>query len=133
MTVNWAPPYAGLSEQNIPEVQDLNVIPPFRRRGIATQLLDRAEKEVALRSTVVAIAVGLHPGYNAAQRLYVKRGYIPDGRGVTYRGRYVEEGMPVVMDDDLLLHLTRRIPATPLTVVAPIGAARVSKRARDSY
>ena len=109
VTVNWAPPYAPFVEQEIPEIQDLNVIPPFRRQGIATQLLDRAEQEVALRSSVVGIGVGLHPGYNAAQRLYVKLGYIPDGRGVTYRNRFVEEGMQVVLDDDLVLHLTKRI------------------------
>ncbi len=65
----------------IPEIQDLNVLPPFRRKGIATMLLDRAEAEVACRSDVVGIGVGLHPGYNDAQRLYVKRGYIPDGLG----------------------------------------------------
>jgi hypothetical protein len=40
--------------------------------------------EVARRSGVVGIGVGLHPSYNAAQRLYVKRGYIPDARGITY-------------------------------------------------
>jgi hypothetical protein len=61
------------------------------------------------RSSVAGIGVGLHPGYNEAQRMYVKRGYIPDGRGVTYRNRYVEEGMQVVLDDDLVLHLTKRI------------------------
>jgi hypothetical protein len=58
---------------------------------------------------VVGIGVGLHPGYNVAQRLYVKRGYIPDGRGITYHNRYVEEGMKVVLDDDLVLHLTKTI------------------------
>ena len=49
-------------------------------------------REVARRSGVVGIGVGLHPGYNAAQRLYVKRGYIPDARGITYRNRFVEAG-----------------------------------------
>jgi len=101
VTVNWS--------LEVPEIQDLNVLPGFRKRGIGTQLLDAAEAEVARRSDVVDIGVGLHPGYNAAQRLYVKRGYIPDGRGVTYRGRYVQEGMQVVLDDDLVLHLTKRL------------------------
>ena len=39
----------------------------------------------------VAIGVGMHAGYNAAQRLYVLRGYVPDGRGLTYGDRYVGE------------------------------------------
>jgi hypothetical protein len=46
--------------------------------------------------------------------LYAKRGYIPDGRGVTYRDRYVEEGAPVVLDDDLVLHLTKGLGQQPV-------------------
>ncbi len=111
VTVNWKPPYTAFAELNIPEIQDLNVLPEFRRKGIGTRLLDWAEEEIALRSDIAGIGVGLHPGYNAAQRLYVKRGYVPDGRGVTYRNRYVEEGMQVAMDDDLILHLTKRLIA----------------------
>ncbi len=57
--------------------------------------------------------VGLHPGYNQAQRLYVRRGYIPDGRGVTYRNEYVMEGMQVKLDDDLLLHFTKSLASDP--------------------
>ena len=53
--------------------------------------------------------MGLHAGYNAAQRLYVLRGYIPDGRGVTYRDQYVEQYVQVMLDDDLVLHLTRQL------------------------
>lgn len=109
VTVNWAPTYSAFAEQNIPEIQDLNVLPGFRRQGIATRLLDRAEEEIALRSSIAGIGVGLHPGYNDAQRLYVKRGYIPDGRSVTYHNHYVKEGEQVVLDDDLVLHLTKRI------------------------
>jgi hypothetical protein len=41
--------------------------------------------------------------------LYVKRGYIPDGCGVTYRDRYVEEGKHVALDDDLVLHLVKDV------------------------
>jgi GNAT superfamily N-acetyltransferase len=107
VTVNWTPTYAPFLELNIPEIQDLNVLPAFRRRGIGTLLLDRAEHEIASRSSIAGIGVGLHPGYNQAHRLYAKRGYVPDGRGVTYRDRYVQEGMQVVLDDDLVLHLTK--------------------------
>lgn len=109
VTANWAPTYPGFADIKIPEIQDLDVLPPFRRRGIAAKLLDRAEAEVACRSDVVGIGVGLHPGYNDAQKLYGKRGYIPDGLGITYRDRYLREGEYVVLDDDLVLHLTRRV------------------------
>jgi GNAT superfamily N-acetyltransferase len=109
VTVNWRPSYPGFSEQNIPEIQDLNILRQFRRQGTASRLLDHAESEVARHSSVVGIGVGLHPGYNVAQRLYVRRGYIPDGRGVTYRDRYIHEGEHVVLDDELLLHFTKQL------------------------
>lgn len=109
VTVNWRPNYAGFAELNIPEVQDLNVLTTYRRKGIASRLLDRAESEVAQRSGVVGIGVGLHPGYNAAQRLYVKRGYIPDGRGISYRDHFVDEGAQVRLDDDLVMHFTKQL------------------------
>jgi GNAT superfamily N-acetyltransferase len=114
VTVNWRPTYPGFADLNIPEIQDLNVLTEFRREGIASRLLDRAETEAARRSSVVGIAVGLHPGYNAAQRLYAKRGYIPDGRGITYRDRFVKEGATVVMDDDLVMHSTKQLSAAAL-------------------
>ena len=60
-------------------------------------------------SGVVGIGAGLHPGYNAAQRLYGRRGYIPDGRGVTYRDCYIDEGSHVLLDDDLVLHFTKQL------------------------
>lgn len=119
VTVNWAPTYPGFSRLKIPEIQDLNVLPEFRRRGIGTRLLDRAEQEIAQRCRIAGIGVGLHPGYNQAQKLYVKRGYIPDGRGVTYRDRYVEEGTPVVLDDDLVLHFTKCLDVIKQRQAAP--------------
>lgn len=109
VTVNWSPTYPGFVDMKIPEIQDLNVLPTFRRQGIGTRLLERAEAEIASRSDVIGIGVGLHPGYNDAQRLYGRRGYIPDGRGITYRDRYLREGEQVVVEDDLILHLTRRV------------------------
>jgi len=109
VTVNWTPTYGAFVDEQIPEIQDLNVLPRFRRKGFATRLLDLAEEEISRRSSVAGIGVGLHPGYKQAQKLYAKRGYIPDGRGVTYHDRYVEEGASVVLDDDLVLHLTKHL------------------------
>lgn len=109
MTINWRPTYPGFAELEIPEIQDLNVLPTFRRRGIASRLLDVAEAQAARSHCVVGIGVGLHAGYNAAQRLYGLRGYIPDGRGVTYRDQYVGQYVQVMLDDDLVLHLTKKL------------------------
>lgn len=109
VTLHWNPLYAGIAGRGIPEIQDLMVLPDYRRRGIATRLLDLAEHVARSRASHAAIGVGLHPGYNAAQRLYVLRGYVPDGFGVTYDDRYVEEGETVRFDDLLVLHLVKAL------------------------
>ena len=109
VTVAWEPDYPLFRENRIPEIQDLNVLADFRRRGTGTRLLDAAEELVGTRAPVVGIGVGLYADYGAAQRLYVKRGYIPDGRGASYRDRIVLGGETVVADDDLVLHFTRRL------------------------
>ena len=109
LKIAWIPGYPPLRREGIPEIQDLNVLDPFRRRGVATKLLDAAEAEVSKRSPIVGIGVGLHPGYNAAQRLYVLRGYVPDARGVTYKDEFVIERQKVTFDDDLVLHFTKNL------------------------
>lgn len=108
-TVCWEPDYPGFRAAGIPEIQDLNVLPRFRRRGIATRLMDEAERLVAERGYVVGIGVGLYDDYGPAQRLYVLRGYVPDGRGAAHRNLPVRGGETVVADDDLAIHLTRTL------------------------
>ena len=83
------------------------MLPQFRWRGIATALVDECERLIRERSAIAGIGVGLHPGYNAAQRMYVLRGYVPDARSVTYKNRYVVEGETLPFDDDLVLYLTK--------------------------
>ncbi len=109
VTVNWKPAYPLFAEKGIPEIQDLNVLLSFRKRGVGSALLDCAEAQIARVSDVAGIGVGLHPGYNAAQKLYGQRGYIPDGRGITYKDRYLREGEQVILDDHLQLHLLKHL------------------------
>jgi GNAT superfamily N-acetyltransferase len=108
-TLVWQPRYAYFRDRGIPEIQDLNVLPPYRRRGIATRLVTMAERIASACTPAIGIGVGLHPGYNAAQRMYVLRGYVPDGQGVAYDGRYVAEGERVIFDDHLALYLTKSL------------------------
>ncbi len=48
-------------------------------KGIGNKILDAAEKKATEMSEKVQLGVGLHSGYGSAQRIYIKRGYIPDG------------------------------------------------------
>ncbi len=113
ITLKWQSLYPPFHDQNIPEIVDLNVLPPFRRCGIGSLLLDKAETEAATQSDQVGIGVGLYAGedggYGAAQRLYVKRGYVPDGRGVTYHYQPTVPGKSYPLDDDLVLWLTKEL------------------------
>lgn len=111
VTLHREPAYAPFRAAGIPEIQDLNVLPALRRRGIGSALLYAAESAAGETSAVVGIAVGLAPDYGPAQRLYVRRGYLPDGRGIARRWRTVEFGEQVTVDDDLVLCLTRELPA----------------------
>ena len=56
---------------------------------------------------MIGIGFGLHPGYRAAQRLYPRRGYTPDGNGIYGNGRFPREREMVRLDDDLALYLTK--------------------------
>jgi GNAT superfamily N-acetyltransferase len=107
VTINWQSDHLPFRTEHIPEIQDFNVLPHFRRQGIGNRLMDEAEQTAAQRSRVVGIGVGLYSDYGSAQRMYVQRGYIPDGRGLFFRGRAVQPGESVIVDDDLALYFTK--------------------------
>ncbi len=109
VTLTWQSKYQPFRDSNIPEIMDLNVLPPFRNYGVGARLLETAEVAVNSKGKIVGIGVGLYDGYGAAQRLYVKRGYIPDGRGITYNYKPVAYGEKVPLDDDLVLWFIKEI------------------------
>ena len=91
----------------IPEIQDFNVLPRFRQQGIGTSLMDEAGRKVSERSDVAGIGVGMSPDYGAAQRLYVLRGCVPDGKGLTSNGSPVRPADEITVNDGLVLYLTK--------------------------
>jgi GNAT superfamily N-acetyltransferase len=109
VTIMWASGYAPFLEAKIPEIVDFNVLPRFRRQGIGNQLLATAEDRIAERATVTGIGVGLTPDYGAAQILYVRRGYIPDGRGICWGEKRCQYGDQVSVDDGLTLYFTKQL------------------------
>lgn len=98
-------PFTGIA----PELSDFNVFEPFRNQGIGNLLMEEAEKRVRLISDKVTLGVGLHSGYGPAQRLYIKRGYIPDGTGVWYQNHQL--AMNAVCEDigELVLYLSKNL------------------------
>lgn len=107
LTIVWQSDYSPFCEAGIPEIRDFNVLPEFRRQGIGTALMDAAEIRIFECAPIVGIGVGMTQDYGAAQRMYVQRGYVPDGRGLMYHEKPIAYGVPVLVDDDLVLFFTK--------------------------
>lgn len=112
VSVYWNSPAGAFAGMGIPEIVDLNVLEKARRRGVGGRLMDVSEALAAQRCDRVCIGVGLHSGYGSAQRLYVRRGYLPDGTGVWYRDRICGPYENCCNDDDLVLYLSKSCGAT---------------------
>lgn len=97
-----------LGGRGYPEIVDFGVLEKCRRRGIGTCLMDCAEEIAFGYADTIFLEVGLHSGYGSAQRMYVKRGYLPDGSGVWWQDKPCEPYAPCCNDDDLVLHLTKK-------------------------
>ena len=97
-------PFAG---KKWPEIMDFNVFERYRRQGVGSKLMDAAEAAAAEFADTITIGVGLYSSYGSAQRMYVKRGYIPDGSGVWYQGKPLPPYEPCLNDDDLVLYFSK--------------------------
>jgi GNAT superfamily N-acetyltransferase len=108
--LNWAPRYALYRTLEIPEIQDLNVIPQYRCQGVATALIKWCEGSAKAKGkTMIGIGVGLTRHYGPAQILYARLGFVPDGFGATYDREAIEPYRLYRMDDDLSLMLIKEL------------------------
>lgn len=108
--LNLYPRYRPFQLMEIPEIQDLFVLPDFRSRGIGRALIAACENAARQSGAKeIGIGVGLHSGFGAAQRLYVSMGYVPDGNGIVYDRQSVAPGSFRAVDDDLCLMLCKAL------------------------
>lgn len=107
ITIVWKSDYPPFRDADIPEICDFNVLMAYQRRGIGSRLMDEAEQHIHERSQLAGIGVGMTADYGAAQQLYVRRGYIPDGNGLMYNHRSPSYGESVPIDDGLVLYFTK--------------------------
>lgn len=109
VNIYYTPMGGAFVDKGYPEIVDFGVLEKYRNRGIGSRLMDVAEKLAAECSDTVYLGVGLHHGYGSAQRMYVKRGYIPDGSGVWYGDSVCEQYTDCCNDDDLVLYLSKKL------------------------
>lgn len=110
VTLKWKSDYPPFKAEGVPEIKDLNVLPDYRQQGIGSLLLNEVEAMAFMKSAVAGLGVGLTADYQDAFRIYIKRGYLPDGRGLYHPDlEYgsVRYGDRVVVDDDCTLWLTK--------------------------
>lgn len=101
--------WGAFAGKGLPEIVDFGVLEKYRKNGVGNKLMDVAEEVAGRYGDVVYLGVGMHHGYGSAQRMYVKRGYIPDGTGVWYKDKVCGQYEDCCNDDDLVLYLSKRI------------------------
>jgi len=116
VAIVWESNFAGFRDRGIPLVHQIAVAGPFQRQGVATLLMDAAEQLARDRGiATLGITVGLFDEYGPAQRLYGRRGYVPDGRGACQGQAPLRKGMQVTMDHDLIIWLTKDLATAAIT------------------
>jgi len=91
------------------EIIDFGVLEKYRKNGIGSKLMDVAEQIAGEYGDTVWLGVGLHSGYGSAQRMYCKRGYVPDGTGVWYGDKVAEPYGTYCNDDELVLYFSKKL------------------------
>lgn len=119
LTIRWHSRNPILRAQGIPLIQNIEIKSGRRGQGLGNELMEHAERFAAARGTKkIAICVSISEAFGPAQRLYAKRGYIPDGQGVTRvyepteegglaRLEPLQDGQTVVVNGDLQQWLTK--------------------------
>lgn len=97
-------PYKDLK---VPEIVNFGVFTEYRNKGIGSKLMDVIESVANETNHAVTLSVGVHSGYGSAQRMYVKRGFIPDGSGVWFNDRNHEQYADCINNDDLVLYMMK--------------------------
>lgn len=109
-TLKFESEYSSFKNTGTPEINDLGVAPSERNSGVGRSMiefLEQAAKEKGCKE--IGIGFGLYNDYGPAQRLYIKMGYIPDGRGVMYNYQPVVPGKSYPVDDELVLFFTKAL------------------------
>ncbi len=109
LTIQWTSDYIPFRERKIPEIVDMNVLKKYQRKGIASCMMDEAEKRIKKVSDYAGIGFGVTKDYGAAQKMYINRNYKPDRNGLVSNSKPLEYGEKVVIDDSIVVCLIKEL------------------------
>jgi len=95
--------------KGLPELVDFGVLKKYRKQGIGNTLMQVAENIARKYSKIVYLGVGLHRDYGEAQRLYIKRGFVPDGSGLWWKGKQLEPYAEMENDDEAAIYMSKEL------------------------
>lgn len=96
--------------KKIPLITNIMVFEPYQKQGLGNRLMEVAESYTADNlGDQVVLWVPILSEFGPAQRMYVKRGYIPDGCGVVKDGVSVKFGETHTFDHSLHLCLVKQL------------------------
>lgn len=101
--------WGSMANQGIPGLADLWVFPECRGCGVGNALLEEAERIAEQHSDILHLDVHVTADAGAAHRLYFRRGYMPDGKGVYLNYKPYDSSMGSVDPDDLTLSLVKKL------------------------
>ena len=101
--------WGSMADARQPGLADLNVFPWHRRCGVGNALLEKAEEIAAQHGDTLHLDVHMTAHAGQAHRLYFRRGYMPDGRGVYYKYKQYDAALGTVDPEDLTLLLIKEL------------------------
>ncbi len=103
--------YSNFKDAGIPEVHDVRISEEWRKKGFGKMLILHIENRARTEGyKQIGLGVGLYADYGPAQKLYFQLGYKPNGKGITYKTVPIIAGEHYLVDDDLILWLTKYLP-----------------------
>ena len=95
LTIRWKSRYPPFREAGIPLIQHIEIRYEDRGKGYGTRIMDAAERLIRKRGDKAGICVGISREFGIAMQMYVKRGYIPDGRGALLNFDEISAGQSI--------------------------------------
>ena len=101
--------WGSMAEARLPGLADLNVFPWNRRQGVGNALLEKAEELAAQHADTLHLDVHVTAHAGQAHRLYFRRGYMPDGKGVYHKYKPYDAALGKVDPEDLTVLLIKKL------------------------